>query len=207
MKMRPTPSKFSAFAIFLLGILLVLKSAVLADDEICGTCGPEVRISGTFAHRKDNARVTIEGAGTNAAAYREDINGTSFTVIIATLPAGKYAITIGAAETLAGAAGERVFDVTSGDTLLAKDFDIFAKANGARKVTTISGTVEHADDSVRGPLAITFVSSKGAAKFNTIEVKNSDGSSVVSFSAAELADAFSAAAQRAATGRRSTDLA
>ena len=89
-----------------------------------------------------------------------------------------------------------MFDVTSGDTSLAKDFDIFAKAGGARKVATISGTVEHADDSVRGPLTISFVSSKGAAKFNTIEVKNADGSSFVSFSASELADAFSAAAQR-----------
>ena len=112
------------------------------------------------------------------------------------LPAGKYTLTIGAAETVASAAGERVFDVTAGDMSLAKDFDIFAAAGGARKVATITGTVEHADDSLRGPLKLTFVSSKGTAKFNTIEVKNADGASVVSFSASELADAFSAAAVR-----------
>ena len=50
---------------------------------------------------------------------------------------------------------------------------------------------------MRGPIAISFVSSKGVAKFNTIEIKNSaDGTSVVSFDASELADAFSAAAMR-----------
>ena len=76
--------------------------------------------------------------------------------------------------------------MTSGDTALAKDFDIFAKA-GARKVTTITGTVEHADDALRGPLKISFVASKGAAKFNTIDIAGADGQSVVSFSASELA--------------------
>src|SRR6476660_1444339 len=89
-----------------------------------------------------------------AAAYRGDVNGTNFTVAITALPAGKYTLTIGAAETSARAAGERVFDITSGDTVLAKDFDILAKAGAARKVATISGTVDHADDSVRGPLKI-----------------------------------------------------
>ena len=97
---------------------------------------------------------------------------------------------------MSSAAGERVFDVTAGDQVLAKDFDIFATAGGARKVATITGTVEHEDDSLRGPLKISFVSSKGAAKFNTMEVKNSNGATAVSFSASELADAFSAAAVR-----------
>ena len=62
--------------------------AAFSDDEICGTCGPEVRLSGTFTHRKDNPSMAIEGAGNNAAAYREDVNGTNFTVTIAE-PAGR----------------------------------------------------------------------------------------------------------------------
>lgn len=183
-------------AALLLAGLALQKTAALADEEICAACGPDVRLSGSFAHRKDNASVAIEGAGSNAAAYREDVNGTNFTVTITALPAGKYTLTIGAAETSARAAGERVFDVTSGDKVLAKDFDIFAKAGAVRKVATISGTVDHADDALRGPLKISFTSSKGTAKFNTIEVKGEDGSSIVAFSASELADAFSAAAQR-----------
>ena len=54
--------------------------------------------------------------------------------------------------------------------------------------------MEHEDDSLRGPLKISFTASKGTAKFNTIEVKNAEGVSVADVSASELADAFSAAA-------------
>jgi len=63
-------------------------------------------------------------------------------------------------------------------------------------VASFTGTVQHEDDSLKGPLTITFAASKGGAKFNTVEVKNETGASVVSFSASELADAFSAAATR-----------
>ena len=66
----------------------------------------------------------------------------------------------------AGSASERVFDVTSGDTVLPKDFDILAEVGGLRKVATI---VDLADAAVRGPLKIPFASSKGAGKFNTIK--------------------------------------
>ena len=64
-------------------------------------------ISGDFAHRKDDASVTIEGAN-NAAAFREEINGKNFTVTIANLPAGKYTIVIGETETLVKRAGRKV---------------------------------------------------------------------------------------------------
>jgi beta-glucosidase len=193
--MRHTRVTTAFLAALLLPGLVLPAAVACADDEICGTCTPEVRLSGTFAHRKENPSVVIEGAGNNAAAYHEDVTGANFTVTIAALPAGKYTVTVGAAETSARSAGERVFDVTSGDTVLAKDFDIFAVAGGPRKVATINGKVDHADDSVRGPLKISFTSSKGTAKFNTIEIKSEDGSSIVAFSASELADAFSAAAQ------------
>ncbi len=189
-------SRFITLAIPLLSGLQLSASATFAADEICASCGQQVSVGGSFAHRKENPSVAIEGAGNNAAAYREDVNGTNFTVTITHLPASRYTITLGAAETVAGGSGERSFDVTSGGKVLAKDFDIFATAGGARKVASITGTVEHEDDSLRGPLRISFVASKGTAKFNMIEVKNTSGASVVSFSASELADAFSAAAVR-----------
>lgn len=194
--MKPRSGVYASFVALMLAGALLSETSAMGAEEVCGTCGPPVTVSGTFTHRKDNPSVAIEGAGTDAADYREDVNGPNFTVSIATLPAGKYTITIGAAETTASAAGERVFDITSGDLSLAKDFDIFAKAGGARKVTTITGTVDHVDDSLRGPLKIAFVSTKGTAKFNTIDIKGADGTSVVSFAASELADAFSAAAMR-----------
>jgi beta-glucosidase len=187
---------FTLSAQLLLAGLLASASVAFAEDEICASCGQQVSVSGSFTHRKDDASVVIEGAGSDAAVFREEVNGSNFTVTITHLPAGKYTITISAAETVAGGAGERLFDVTAGDKVLAKDFDIFATAGGARKIATITGSVEHEDDSLKGPLTVSFTASKGAAKFNTFEVKNAAGASAVSFSASELADAFSAAATR-----------
>ena len=196
MKALGTHSMFTLSARLLLAGLLASASVAFAEDEICASCGQQVSVSGSFTHHKDDASVVIEGAGSDAAVFREEVNGSNFTVTITHLPADKYTITISAVETVAGGAGERLFDVTAGDKVLAKDFDIFATAGGARKVAAITGSVEHEDDSLKGPLTVSFTASKGAAKFNTFEVKNAAGASAVSFSASELADAFSAAATR-----------
>ncbi len=189
-------SMFTLFGKLLVVGLLLSAIASFAEDEICASCGQQVSVSGSFTHHKDGPSVSIEGTSINPLEFREDVNGANFTVAITHLPAGRYTITIGAAETVASGPGERLFDVTSGDNVLARNFDIFATAGGARKVSLITGLVEHEDDSLKGPLTVTFVASKSTAKFNTFEVKNSDGASVVSFSASELADAFSAAAAR-----------
>ena len=176
--------------------LSFLTTVAFAADEICVSCGAQVSVSGDFAHRKSNPSVAIEGATADAAPFREDINGKDFTITIAHLPAGKYTIAIGEVEITGQAAGERVFDVTAGDVSLAKDFDIFATAGGARKVCYIKGTIEHEDDSLKGPVKISFAASTGQAKFNTLELKDSSGASVLAFRASEMADAFSAAAMR-----------
>jgi len=180
----------------LLAGLLAAASTAFADDEICTSCGQQVSVSGDFTHRKDRPVLTIDGAGDDAAAFREEINGTNFTVTITRLPAGKYTVSIGEVENVVSAAGERVFDVTSGEASLARNFDILATAGAANKVCYIKATVDHEDDAMRGPLIISFAARKGAAKFNTIEVKNASGASVVSFNASELADNFSADARR-----------
>ncbi len=180
----------------LLAVAFLSHFAAFAADETCTSCGGKVAISGDFTHRKEPPFIPIAGAGEGAAmeAFHEDVNGARFTVTVSNLPAGKYAIEIGAAETTVTAAGERVFDVIAGEQVLAKNFDLFVAAGGARKIATIRGTIEKADDALRGPLQLTFVASKGRAKFNTITIKDSAGAEIVSFAANELADAFSAAA-------------
>ena len=175
-------------------IVGLLTSSVFGADEICASCGKQVDLSGDFTHHKDNAAISIEGAGANAAEFHEDVHGKHFTVTISHLPAGRYTLLIGAAETVADAPAQRRFDVMAGDQVLAKDFDLFAAAGGPRKVTTLTGVVEHDDDAIKGPMAVTFAASQGMAKFNTFEVRDAAGAAVVSFSASELADAFSAAA-------------
>ncbi len=179
--------------LFVAGTVLS-ASAIFAADETCTTCGGTVAVSGDFTHRTDPPFPRIEGAGANVDAYREDINGPQFTVRISNLPAGQYAIAIGAAETTARAAGERVYTVRAGDQVLVEDFDLFAAAGGPRKVATIRGTIEKADDALRGPLQLVFTASKGNAKFNTVTITDSAGNEIVAFAANELADAFGAAA-------------
>src|SRR4051812_45852351 len=84
---------------------------VFAADEACTTCGGKVTLTGDFPHRKGPPGPPIPGP----ESWREDVNGPQFTVTVANLPAGRYKIEILAAETVANAAGERVFDVTAGD--------------------------------------------------------------------------------------------
>lgn len=170
--------------------------AAFAADEVCDSCGKLVTITGEFTHRKDEASVTIQGAGDNAVAFREEINGKRFSVSIKDLPLGRYTIILGAAETLVCEPGERVFDVIAGDVVLATDVDILATAGGARKVCYITLEADHQGDSVRGPLTISFVATKNAAKFNTFELKHASGATVVAFNASEMAEPFSGDATR-----------
>jgi hypothetical protein len=61
--LRPRLKKcesFSAAVVLLVSLWPEVPSA-FADDEVCATCGPEVSVSGDFAHRKDDASVVIEG--------------------------------------------------------------------------------------------------------------------------------------------------
>ena len=194
---RAGPTSVRLLVPMLAGLLL-FQLVAFAADEVCATCGGQVSVAGNFIHHKDGPAMVIEGAtGSNGAVFREDVNGDNFSIVIAHLAAGRYTVAIGAVETESSGPGERVFDVTSGDNVLAKNFDLFAAAGGSRKVAAIRGTIEHEDDALRGPMKISFVASKGRAKFNTVEITDSAGASVASFSASELADAFSAAAMRA----------
>jgi beta-glucosidase len=190
------PQSVTVISLLCFALASFLLPAANAADEICAACGQQVSVSGNFVHRSDDASVPIEGATNNAAAFREEINGTNFAVNIAHLPAGKYTVVIGEVEAVYQTANERLFDVVAGDTELAKGFDIFAAAGNGRKVCYITAVVNHEDDSIRGPLAISFVAVKSLAKFNTVEVKDASGASVAAFNASELAEPFSAAATR-----------
>src|SRR3954469_25256731 len=138
MNMNFTRHAFTRLTRPLVAGFLLFSATVFAADEACTTCGGRVAVTGEFAHRTEPPGPPFPGM----EAFREDINGPHFTVTVSNLPAGRYTIDIIAAETTATKAGERVFDVTAGDQVLVKDFDIFAAAGGARKPATISGTVE-----------------------------------------------------------------
>ncbi len=193
MNLFPLPLRQARALCALFAAFFFAFSAVFAADETCTTCGGRVVVSGEFAHSKTIPYPRIAGAEADPEAYLEDVHGSRFTVTVSNLPAGRYTLEIGAAETEAEAAGERVFDVAVGEQSFAHGVDLFAAA-GARKVTFVSGEIEKVDDALRGPLQLIFSATKGHAKFNTITIKNQDGEEVVAFAANELADAFGAAA-------------
>ena len=177
-----------------LALLCVLAATLFAADETCSRCGGAVTVSGDFSHHREPGALPIAGGSFAPEAYREDVNGSLFMVVIANLPAGRYGIEIGAVETQATAVGERVFSVMAGEQVLAENFDVLAQAGAPATVATLKGTVEKGEDALRGPLRLVFSAKTGKAKFNTITVRAQDGATVLSFAANELADAFSARA-------------
>lgn len=165
-----------------------------ADEEICVACDKKVLISGDFSHRRAWGVTTIEGATWRGEeAFREEIFGTNFTLSVSSLPAGKYTVVIGFAEVDFTNAGQRVFDIARGGQTVVHNLDLFAMA-GAGKVYFVSNQVDHAADALDGPLAFTFIGRKDAAKFNSFEVKDDAGQSVIFVRAADMISAEDTAA-------------
>ena len=177
-------------------LILVTLSTVITAEEVCTSCGYSVSVSGNFNHFKTNTADIIEGDIGDNSAFYEEIYGKEFSVSVSNLPEGTYTVIIGFVEPVKKGPEQRVFDVISGDVILADDFDIFAAANGQRKVCYVSGDIYHTDDALKGPLKVDFKASKDHAKFNTFAVKDASGTVLVEFCASEIAPAFDGDAER-----------
>ena len=178
-----------ALAVFL---LFAFKANVFGADETCVICDRAILVSGEFTHGRGHESLAIEGAARRGEeAFREEIHGKIFTVTAANLPAGKYTIQIGLAEIVYTNAGERTFDITCGDTIIASNLDIFATAGGAGKVIYLNKTIDFPGDALRGPLMVVFTGRQGDAKLNTFEIRDAGNgnNSIASVRAADLMDA------------------
>jgi beta-glucosidase len=176
---------------------LVLAVAASANEEGCASCDLPVEVTGEFAHYKNTDGPAVQGmAGDDEAAFREEVFGRDFSIVVPHLPAGKYTVVIGEAELYFNSPAQRVFDVSIGNQIVATNFDIAAVAGGARKVAYITAEAEHQDDSLGGPLTVKFSPSIENAKFNTFEVKNASGATLIKTKAADLADSLAIAASK-----------
>jgi beta-glucosidase len=179
---------------------LGLCTPALAAEESCASCDKKVTFSGDFVHRRALGRPTIDGAPAGTEEYyREGIFGSNFTATISGLPDGKYTIIVGVMESAADSSntGQRVFDISVGDQVLARGLDIVAVAGGTNKVHFVSGTVQHQDDTLAGPMVVSFRATTGMAKINTLEVKNpAAATSVLFVHAADLVDQTDLAARQ-----------
>ena len=173
-------------------LLFARSSSTFAAEESCSSCDTKVTFSGNFTHRRAPSRGPVEGATAATQDYfREGIFGRDFTATVTGLPEGKYVITIGAMEASDDntATGARVFDITAGDQALVKGLDIVAAAGGTNKAYFVNGTVEHKDDTIGGPIVLTFHATTGQAKLNTLEVKDmATGTSLINLHAGDLVD-------------------
>jgi beta-glucosidase len=182
------------FVLVLLPVFLSIPAA-RGDEEICVACDKKVLISGDFSHRRAWGVTTIVGATWRGEeAFREEIFGTNFTLSVSDLPAARYTAVIGFAEVDFTNAGQRVFDITSGEKTLVTNLDIITAAGGAGKVYYITNEVEHAADAIGGPLAFTFIGRTDAAKFNSFELKDDSGQSIIFVRAADMINAEDTAA-------------
>jgi len=179
--------------------LLLFVPAALAAEETCSACSKKVTFSGDFVHSRALGRAALEGAPAGLEEnFRESISGPNFTATISGLPDGKYIVTVGVVE--AGTdltnTGQRVFDISTGDQILAKGLDIIARAGGPNKVIFVSGTVDHRDDTIGGAMELNFHATTATAKMNTLEVKDTaTGTSVIYVRAADLVESADMAAQ------------
>jgi beta-glucosidase len=173
-----------------IGLICLLSIYTAPADETCVACDKKVIVSGQFQHRRAWGVTTLQGETWRGGdAYREEIFGTNFTVTVSGLPEGRYNVLIGLAEVDYTNAGARVFDITCGDQILASNLDIFATAGGAGKVLVLSNSfVQHADDTIGGPLTVNFTGQVGAAKLNSFEIRNAEHQSMVFIRAADLLD-------------------
>jgi beta-glucosidase len=163
------------------------------DEEVCVACDRKIVVSGQFAHARGHESLAIEGAPRRGEeAFREEIQGTNFTVSAPNLPSGRYTVRVGLAEVDFLKAGQREFDIACGEQMLASNLDIFVVAGGAGRVYFVTGEVEHPGDALRGPLTVTFRGRTGAAKLNTFEIRDAAGQSMISLRAADLIGAEAA---------------
>ncbi len=199
MNAHPFPLQIKPFRqlkVFGLATIAIMALTLVAgaNEEGCAACDLPLEITGEFAHYKTSDNVAVQGmSGDDAAAFREEVFGRDFSIVVPHLPAGKYTVRIGEAEVYFNSPGQRVFSLAIGNQIIAKNFDIVAVAGGARKATYISGEVDHQDDSLGGPLTVKFSSSVENAKFNTFEIINASGATLIKTEAAELADPLTVA--------------
>ena len=130
--------------------------------------------------------VTLTGGEFLSGATGVEAYGASFAVAFPGLPEGEYTVEVEAAERFHDTAGARVMTVTSGETVLGANIDLFKETGGKDKSLTLRAKVVHAADSMRGPLTVSFAAVKDNAKFDRVRVLDAGGREVARADAGAL---------------------
>jgi len=163
--------------------LLALLPA-LADETAPSPCGKSIIVSGDIRHNKTKTGIKVDDAS-KPGIFDEDVSGQFFSAYVVGLPEGRYTVDIYLAETQYRAAGKRLMDITAGGRKLAENLDLFVTTGFARQ-HVVHAIVDHAEDSINGPLSIAFQARSGEAKVNAIEVMDASGRGVACVTAKDL---------------------
>jgi beta-glucosidase len=162
-----------------------------ATEETCAVCDRAISVTGDFTHRPTPADQAVQGANWHTGdAFSDEIFGKNFTVSVLNLPAGRYTLVIGLAETDFTNAVQRVFDITCDDQMLASNLDIFAAAGGADQAFFLTNEVDFSGEALK----VNFIGRQNAAKLNTLEVRDDAGNSIITMRTADLVNVTDAAA-------------
>ena len=144
-------------------------------EKALAPCCSEYRfvVSGEIEHRVLSA-AEREGL---SADFAQEVYGKEFTVTLPGLPEGRYTVLVTTAETYFRKSGERRFDVSAGSRKIARDLDLFAVA-GYGKPYVLTAELDHAEDSIDGPLAMRFEASRNNATVLGFEVRDAKGAVV-----------------------------
>ena len=175
--------RFASPSLLVAVALTVCSSPAFAFDEVCGSCGRKILVTGEYEHGTSDTFLIANAPG-NEAAFRDEIHGHDFTLSLSGLSDGKYTVEIGLVELECAHAGERAFDIVCGNRVLATNLDIFASVGGKDKVLHFHAEVHCAGGPA--PLNFRFIAKQGEAKLNTFEIRDSAGASLASMKAADL---------------------
>jgi beta-glucosidase len=181
-------SKFfvSSFFVEFMIVICLGFSFANADETAPSQCGRSFTVSGEIHHSKKKTGQLVVGA-TKPDFYDEEVYGKHFSASAAGLPEGRYTVEIYLSENYYSLPGERIMDISAGSRKLAESLDLYTVA-GFSKEYVVTAQVDHKEDFIEGPLAISFEAKSGFAKFNAIEVKDAAGDGVACVLARELTE-------------------
>jgi beta-glucosidase len=160
---------------------------IVHADEIYTSNNYQVILSGDFHHSKlQNAAINGPPVG-DENLFQREIYGNEFTVSVPNLDSGRYKVILGFAENYSHQAGQRVFDITYGDQVIARNFDIYTAAGGRGKVFYLTNEMDFESGATNRPLALVFSADENNAKFNTFTLLDASNHLLISAGANDFA--------------------
>jgi beta-glucosidase len=159
-------------------------------DEVYTSNNYQIILSGDVNHsRLQDAFISGVPTGLKNL-FRREIFGSEFTISVPNLVPGKYKVILGFAENYFDGTGGRVFDIASGNQIIAHNFDIFATAGGKGRVCYLTNEVDFEHGLANQPLALVFTASENNAKFNTFELLDASSHPLIFAGANDFAPGY-----------------